>query len=418
MPGEVHIIGAGLAGLACAVRLAAAGRGVKLYEAAPRAGGRCRSFRDRNIDRVIDNGNHLLLSGNTSALAYLDEIGAGSALSGAEQAAIPFVDLEDGSAWTLRPGPGRFPWWVFAAGRRVPGGTGLDHLGGFYRLWRAGPATTVAGALAGNALFRRLWEPLAVAVLNTPAETGSARLLWRVMAEVFGQAGGARPLAARGGLGPAFVEPALEYLAGKGVEPRFGARLRRIVAEGDRITELRFSDSVVKLAEGDMAVLAIPDFDAASILPGLATPGAHHAIVNAHFRLDGPVALPGDAPLLGLVGGAAQWIFARGDVASVTVSAADELAERDADAIARLLWKDVAAALDLPVDPVPPCRVIKEKRATFAQTPEQAARRPGTVTPAANLLLAGDWTDTGLPATIEGAIRSGHAAAAAILDGA
>ena len=110
----------------------------------------------------------------------------------------------------------------------------------------------------------------------------------------------------------------------------------------------------------------------------------------------------------------AQWLFVRGNVVSVTVSAADALAEEAPEKIATMLWADISQALELPLKPEPLARIVKEKRATFAQTPEGIARRPGTRTAWANLLLAGDWTDTGLPATIEGAVRSGHAAARVI----
>ncbi len=93
------------------------------------------------------------------------------------------------------------------------------------------------------------------------------------------------------------------------------------------------------------------------------------------------------------------------------MSAADSLADETSDIIAARLWADTAAALGLPARPQPPARIVKERRATFAQTPEQAARRAPAATRWPNLFLAGDWTATGLPATIEGAIRSGHVAA-------
>src|SRR4051812_16428756 len=99
---RVHIIGAGVAGLAAAVRLA--GPSLTVYEAAPRAGGRCRSYHDAQLDRVIDNGNHLLMSGNYAAMAYLAEIGASDRVAGPRDAAFPFVDVATGARWSLRPG--------------------------------------------------------------------------------------------------------------------------------------------------------------------------------------------------------------------------------------------------------------------------------------------------------------------------
>jgi squalene-associated FAD-dependent desaturase len=412
--GLVHIVGAGVAGLSCAVELAASGTPVTLYEAAGTAGGRCRSWHDAVLDRTIDNGNHLLLSGNSAALEYLRRIGAADELAGPPEAVLPFLDLATGERWALRPNGGRIPWWLFAPLRRVPGAGAVVHLRGLAALARAPAEATVVDALGRNALYRRLWEPLAVAVTNTPAANASARLLWRAVAETLGGGGQAcRPLVAGNGLGAAFVDPARRLLKGHGAEIRLGERLRAASAEGERLSVLHFADTDVPLAPGDAAVLAVPPWSATEILPGLAAPDRHHSIVNAHFLLPETVSLPGGAPLLGLVGGTAQWLFARGDVVSVTVSAADALAEHDTETIAELLWRDVAAALNLDGDTVPPHRIVKEKRATFAQTPAQAARRPGTRTQQANLFLAGDWTGTGLPATIEGAIRSGQAAARA-----
>jgi predicted NAD/FAD-dependent oxidoreductase len=111
----------------------------------------------------------------------------------------------------------------------------------------------------------------------------------------------------------------------------------------------------------------------------------------------------------------AQWLFLRGEIASVTISAAEEHVDTPAEALAPRIWADVARALDRPDAPMPPVRIVKEKRATFAQTPESLDLRPGAPTFYRNLFLAGDWTDTGLPATIEGAVRSGLRAAEAVL---
>jgi squalene-associated FAD-dependent desaturase len=406
----VHVIGAGVAGLAAAVRLAGAGGPVVVHEAAGQAGGRCRSHDDATLERRIDNGNHLLLSGNTSVAAYLGEIGATDELVGPATAEFPFIDLETGERWCVRPNAGPIPWWIFDSGRRVAGTRPMDYLSGF-RLRRKG--ATVSQVLdAKKPAFRRFWEPLAVGVLNASADEGEASLLWPVLMETFAKGEAAcRPRMARRGLSETFVDPALAFLVGRGAEVRFNRRLKALAFGEKRVDALEFADGTVALDRGDVVVLAVPSWIAADLLPGVPVPRGSRAIVNAHFRLR--QARPGIS-LVGLVGGIAQWVFVRGDVASVTVSAADDLAAEPAEAIAERLWPEVVRALDLGNAQLPPHRIVKEKRATFAQTPEQAARRPGPVTPWANLVLAGDWTDTGLPATIEGAIRSGHRAAAGL----
>jgi hydroxysqualene dehydroxylase len=413
--GRVHVVGAGLAGLAAAVDLSGRGYAVTLYESGPHAGGRCRSFRDTELGVQIDNGNHLLLSGNTAAMDYIGRIGALATFERPNEVAIPFVDLTTGERWTVRPSAGPIAWWVLRASRRIPGTRARDYLGAL-RLWRAAPDATVAAVLRENSvLFRRLWQPLAVAALNTAAKDGSARLLWRVVVETLGRGAAAcRPLVARDGLSQSLVDPALAFLARHGGAMQFGARLRAIDFAADRVAALLFDGDTVQLAPTDAAILAVPAAVAARLVPGIVVPDDYAPIVNAHFRC----ALPQDAPLLvGIVGGTAEWLFRKREVASVTVSAADRLVDRPADELAKLLWRDVARVVGLPVAPAPPCRIVKERRATFRATPAQLRRRPAGATQWNNFLLAGDYVESGLPATIEGAIRSGFAAAAQVRRG-
>ena len=408
----VHVVGAGLAGLAAAVRLVRQGRRVALYEAANQAGGRCRSFFDRTLGRVIDNGNHLLVSGNCSALAYLDAIGASDSLIGPRAASFPFLDLETGERWVVRPNRGPAPFWILLRSRRVPG-TRLRAYLAAWRLARADERQTVAACLAtDDVLWRRLWAPLATAVLNTPPETGSARLLWAALRESFARgAAGCRPLIARESLAASLVDPALRFLQRHDVPVSLGHRLRRIELDPDRARLLDFGGRRIDLAAGDQLILALPPAQTGALLPEIAVPNASHPIVNGHICLPRAVRLPGEAVLLGLVGGTAEWLFVRDRLVSLTVSAADGLADEPNESIAARFWLDTARALDLPARPQPPIRIVKERRATFAQTPDQEARRAAARTRWSNLFLAGDWTATGLPATIEGAIRSGDRAA-------
>ena len=166
-------------------------------------------------------------------------------------------------------------------------------------------------------------------------------------------------------------------------------------------------DATMPVSAGDVVVLAVPPWVAADLVPSLSPPDDFRAIVNAHFKMAAPA---GVSPILGVIGGTAEWIFAFDDRISVTVSGADAIVDQDREQLAARIWADVQKALGMDA-PMPAWQIVKEKRATFAATPAQDAKRPPAKTRWKNLFLAGDWTQTGLPATIEGALRSGETAA-------
>jgi squalene-associated FAD-dependent desaturase len=412
MSSRVHVIGGGLAGLAAALSLTARGRRVTLHEAGPAAGGRCRSYFDRELGLTIDNGNHLLLSGNEAAFAFLAEIGATERLAGPERPIFPFMDLSTGLRWTLRLSSGGVPWWIFFPRARVPQTRIADYLR-LLSFAHVEDDRSVAAVLPDGPLYRRLVEPLAIAALNTPPEEGLARLLAAVMRETLFRGGAAcLPRFPREGLSHAFAEPAIAALKDRGAEILFGHRIAALELEAERVRGLRGPGGTIPLAPGDQVVLAVPPWVASDLLPGLSAPEQFQAILNIHFAI---AAEQGEAGLVGLIGGTAEWVFVKQDHVSVTISAANRLAAQPAEQLAAAVWPDVRAALRITEEATPPWRVVKEKRATFAATAAQERRRPGArILGLTNVVLAGDWTDTGLPATIEGAIRSGRRAAAAL----
>lgn len=406
--GCVHVIGAGLAGLSAAVSLLDRGRRVVLSEAGPAAGGRCRSYFDRELGVSIDNGNHLVLKANHATIDYLVTIGARDTLVGPRCALFPFLDLSSGEGWTLAPNRGRFPWWIFCRGRRVGGTRVRDYLR-LARLLRAGPDSRVSEVLGEGILARRLLEPLAIAALNTRPEAASARLFAHVVAETLGRGGAAcAALLPRAGLSETFVDPALAWLAARGAMVTFGHRVAGLEIARDRVVGIASAGGArADVQPGEAVVLAVPAPVAASLLPGISVPRAFESILNVHYRIH---ADPGAAGFTAVLGGLAEWVFVKREVVSVTVSAANRVIERPAAALAREIWPEVCAVLGRN-EAMPAVRVLKERRATFAATPAEERRRPPTRTELANLALAGDWTATGLPGTIEGAIRSGKRAA-------
>lgn len=406
--GTVHIVGAGLAGLSAAVTLVGRGRKVVVHELARHAGGRCRSYFESALGLTIDNGNHLLLSGNASALGYLNAIGGRHLLDDPRHAEFAFCDFASGERWTLRPNDGPLPWWIFSERRRVPGTHALDYVR-LASLLQAKNSDTIAQRVdTGSLVFARLMNPVLVAALNCDPSEGSAKLAATIIRETLGRGGKAcRPLFAANGLGPALVDPALQFLGKRGAEVRFDHPLRAIEFSDGRARMLQFADGAVELNSTDDVILAVPGWVARTLIPDLVAPNEYRSILNAHFAVAPPAGLP---KITGVVNATTEWLFAFANRLSVTVSAADRFNEAEREPLARQIWAEVAKIAGLEME-LPRWQIVKERRATFAATPGQNALRPKAQTRWKNVLLAGDWTDTGLPATIEGAIRSGEGAA-------
>nr|WP_256439927.1 hydroxysqualene dehydroxylase HpnE [Rubellimicrobium arenae] len=415
--GHVHVIGAGLAGLAAALDLSEAGLGVTIHEASPKPGGRCRSYHDAVLDRHIDNGNHLILSGNGTVLDHARRVGAADRLRTWPEALFPFVDLADGRSWTVRVP--RTPLGAVRPGSRPPGASPWAALGGVIGLLAARPGQTVAEAVRDRGpMWRAFWEPMTTAVLNLPPTAGSAALLRAALVRSFFRGEAAcRPVFAPDGLGAALIDPAVNKLRDRGVILRLRAPLAGIAQSDGRAQALVFAEGTrIPLGPSDGVVLAVPPGVLADLCPGLPRPAPGPAILNAHFRVPPEVA-ESAPPLLGLLSSNAQWVFRRGDVLSVTVSAAEHspVWAMGRDDALDLLWSEVWQALRLGV-PVPLARrLLRERAATFDQSPAGAALRPGIATGLRNLVLAGDHVRTGLPATLEGAVISGRRAAARLL---
>lgn len=414
MNAPVHILGAGLAGLSAAVGLTAAGRSVIVYEAAGHAGGRCRSYHDDVLGRTIDNGNHLVLSGNRAVIGYLETIGSRQTVKIAAPAAFPFYDLNSGERWTVAPDKGRLPWSWLSAARRVPGASLGDYLRTL-RLVRAADDQAIRQVLpVSGALWDRFWAPVIVAVTNTDPAEAAAGPMARVVHETLacGEAA-CRPVFFPDGLGESLVAPALEFIKSRGGQVRFNTRVREIIRSEDTVVGLKFSDGSEVTTTDGAVVSCLPAHIAADLFDDIQAPDAFSSIVNGHFVL--PKVPDGEA-FLGLINGTAEWLFRRGDMVSVTISAAESCTDLSSEDIAAAMWTDIVRAYGLGDLPLGPYRILKEKRATFLQTPAQMRRRPPCQTSWRNLFLAGDWTDTGLPATIEGTIRSGNLAVLSVLD--
>ncbi|MBL8838116.1 MAG: FAD-dependent oxidoreductase [Alphaproteobacteria bacterium] len=408
----VHVIGAGIAGLAAAARLARAGVTVALYEQTRAAGGRCRSYFDARFGRPLDTGIHLTFARSRHFQAFLADVDAADQLVGPDVSYCRFFDAVEGRSWTLRPNSGPVPWWLVVPGRSPPR-KGVGDLLGLARLAVADRASTVSACIpTSGPSYRSLWEPITVACLNTPPAEASAQLLWQFILDGFRHGAALyHQRFARGGLSESFIAPALAKIEARHGTVHFRTRAHRFEFAGRRVDGLHVGGRRIALASSDAVVLALPPAAAARIVPDLSVPRRCSAIVTVHFALDPPA--PPGPDLTCVIEGRSFWLLTRDRVATATIGAADDLLGEAPASLAQRLWSAAAAALGRDAERLPPYRVLKFRDGTYAHTPSEIARRPSTRTRWANLFVAGDWTATEFPATVDSAALSGHRAAAA-----
>jgi squalene-associated FAD-dependent desaturase len=438
---DVVVIGGGSAGLSAAARLSAEGARVLVAEARPVLGGRASSFSDPVTGEQVDNGQHLMLGCYHETFDFLRRIGASRNVRVQASLAVPLVD-EAGRQTTLSC-PSLPPPFHLLAGILRWRGVGLrDRLSALrmvapirqaQRFLRNGrgwfPASadeTVKSWLIRNGQARRLremlWEPLALAALNQSAHEAAAPVFVRVMAQMLGpgptDSAIAMPLKP---LTEMYAEPARAFIEARGGEVRVSSPAR-VRIERHQVAGVEVRGEAV---EADAVIVAVPWFALAETIVGevgaiatvlvAARATAASPIVTVNLWFDREV-LP--APFVGLPGRTFQWVFDKrqvfGDSAAhlslVSSGAAGVVAESNERLVA-LACNELSAAL--PAARLANLRrslVVRERRATFSLAPGQP-ERPGAIMPVEGLLLAGDWTETGLPATIEGAVLSGHRAA-------
>jgi len=435
-PKHVVVVGGGWAGLAAAHSLAERGIAVTLYEKRAVLGGRAYSYRAREAGHAVDNGQHLMMGCYRATLGFLDRIGARDRIEIQPRLSVPFLHPDRGVAvfaCATAPSPlhltlGALRYRHLSLRERLALVAGGLRIALGYR--RGAPS----GATVGEALRRAgqnenlrtcFWNPLAIAVLNELPERASADLFAEVLRRVFfARASASRIVFPRVGLSDVCAEPAARAIERAGGTIETGPAVRALELTGDRVTSVSFAGRAAERV--DAVIVAVPPPALAALLPGeqaaaagLRDLGALRAapIVSVHLwfseRFDAP-------RMAGFLDGPIHWLFTppmqpgSGRYVTLVVSGAHELVGKPQDEILRVARRELARYLPATVGLEPSdALVVKEPSATYAATPGEQAKRPSTTTRVPNLFVAGDWVDTGLPATLESAVVSGDRAAAA-----
>jgi hydroxysqualene dehydroxylase len=433
-PLHIAVLGGGFAGLAAAVSLTARGERVTLIEARRGLGGRAASFVDEPSGEVVDNGQHLLMACYRDTRAFLDTIGTSRHVRFQPRLHVEYLE-PGGTRARLRAAPLPAPWHMLAGMMTLRGLGTRDRAA----LIAAGPAlrrladpaacaeletVTVSAWLdrlgQTESLRRLLWHPLAIATLNAPPSSAPASLLACVMREAFLTGREASGLGlATVGLSQLYAEPARQWLTGRGARVITGAPATELKVTGDTVRSVVLRDGEEVAA--DRFISAMPPAALARLgvpLPGLDRFGTS-SIVSINLWPERPLRALESIDFAAVLDRGIQWVFNKGRILgdgashlAVVISAAADLEGRSGGDLAARAWDDLCAC-------VPEARgvalkrhlVVRERAATFAASVETEPLRPGTRSPYRNLLLAGDWTMRGMPATIEAAVRSGQMAA-------
>jgi squalene-associated FAD-dependent desaturase len=434
MAKRVVIIGGGFAGLAAGVRLSDSGYEVLLLERRNHLGGRAYSFIDAKTGDVVDNGQHLFMGCYHHTIAFLEKIGRLDRLKFQDRPRVDFLDADGYTSFDCPPLPA--PLNVLAGLLRMKGISIGDKL----RTFNLGRAIKGNGRLSPGALTvdqwldelgqsarikKRFWQPMVVATLNQSPDIASARMLKVVLQEAFGgDSKSARIGISRVGLSDLYTDGASDFIKARGGDVQTGSQVRRLIIERGVVVAVELKDG--QRVDGDYFISAVPPEALFAILPdelktnefarleGLGS----SPIVSINLWFDRPII---DREFVGLLGTRSQWIFNKDLILSpgkqqnqvaVIISAArdfvdwtrKDLVEMAISELHELLPASRRATLVHSV-------IVKEREATLSHTVESDSLRPGPRTSISNLILAGDWTDTGLPATIESAVLSGDVAA-------
>ncbi|MCE1189230.1 MAG: hydroxysqualene dehydroxylase HpnE [Ignavibacteria bacterium] len=421
------IIGGGLAGLSAGVHLSRSGIQTTILERSPRLGGRASSFIDPQFERELDNGQHIIMGCYSQTLEYINLIGSQKTFQFQDALSIPYA-VRGGKRYSFESTGYAYPFNLSGALFNYQALSFREQLSAasfllkavlpFYKpdndLLLSDWFTQLGqGKHARNAL----WDFLAVGAMNTKPENASALMFRELLRRIFLKGNFATTIIMpQNSLNESLIAPAMDFIRLNGGSIYTSCMVKELIHTGKGVI---FPVLPCKEKVYDSVIIAVPFHSMYhiagldSIVKNFPDHVEHAAIVTTHMKVHGDAPLP---RFMGLIESPIHWLFTRGDLITTVTSDANEIEKLTIDEIIRLTEKEIFEYTGGYKPQVLRTRVIKEKRATFIPSPAQLSVRPSCITELPHVFLAGDWTNTGLPATIEGAILSGYTAAQEILN--
>lgn len=413
------MVGGGFAGLSSAVYLAKNNFDVELIESAPKLGGRAYSLKDSVTGDVIDNGQHLLMGCYDNTLEYLKLIGSYEQLNIPRFFNFNFVD-KTGKKYSLKTGSNFYPFNLLSAFLKFDYLRLSERLKVIYFLLKLNflddrqylnqnAKELLDGFAQTEKIKKSFWDFIIIGAMNCNPDTASASMFIRIVKQIFFRGNfAALPIIPNCGLSELYCEHSEKYLKKLGGVIRLSEQVTGIKAEGERVTEIKTNRRVIK--DFDFLIFAVPPF-ALSKVENLETleelKFEYSAIISIHIWLKENNL---DFNFCGLIDSPIHWVFNHKSFITTVTSDANNFVHLTKEELFDIAAIELKKYLGIRKEDISDYKVIKEKRATFIPDLNSEIIRKGIKSKYINLYLAGDWVDTGLPGTIESAVKSGKEA--------
>ncbi|GAB4289709.1 MAG: hydroxysqualene dehydroxylase HpnE [Ignavibacteriaceae bacterium] len=414
------VIGGGIAGLSTAVYLSDSGYQVEVIESSPKTGGRTYSFHDTKSGSVIDNGQHILMGCYKDTIDLINKIKAEDHFIFQKQLSVTFV--KENCEFVFLTAPNSFyPLNLLSALFNYNALNKKEKLRlllffikmNFYpesELLNFTVIDWLKKEKQSDNSIKAFWEILAVGALNASIEKANAAVFKTILNKIFFNGNKAATIIIpKTGLSEAFISNAENFICKKNGSISTSEKVIKINSQEEEVLSVVTDKRII--TEFDYVVAAVPHYSLKKILPEIfitADDLDYSSILNIHLWLE-EFKFRGD--FFGLIGSPVHWIFNKDDHLNLVISDADYLIKRNSEEIMAMVKSELKKYLDIDVPTNSHYKIIKEKLATFLPSKKNMKLRMFPKTKYKNLFLAGDWTNTGLPSTIESAVKSGRIAA-------